>query len=76
MMYNNLALETLSFGVQTKGLHLLLKMIVLDEFEEKDDSTLPFMPQEALFYCTKLYTSWQSINNQFIPNTQLPNVYT
>ena len=37
-------------------------------FEEKYYSTLPCMPQEALDYCTKLYTLGQSINDHFVPN--------
>ena len=45
-------------------------------FEEKDDSTLPFTPQEAMDYYTKLYTSRQSINDHFVSNTQFPNVFT
>ena len=45
-------------------------------FKEKDDSTLPFTPQEAIDYCTKLYTLGQSINIHFIPNAQLPDDFT
>ena len=62
-----------------KELHLLLKRdpkLFWKSFEEKDDLTLPFTPQEAVDYCTKLYTSGQSINDHFVPNTQLPNVFT
>ena len=62
-----------------KELHLLLKSdpkLFWKSFEEKDDSTLPFTPQEAIDYCTKLYTSGQSINDHFVPNIQLPNVFT
>jgi hypothetical protein len=45
-----------------------------ESFEEKDDSTLPFAPQEAVDYYTKLYTPRQSIDDHFVPNTQFPNV--
>ena len=37
-------------------------------FEEKDDLTLPFTSQEAIDYCTKSYTSGQSLNDDFVPN--------
>ena len=53
-----------------KDLHLLLKSdpwLFWKSFEEKYNLTLLFTPQEAVDYCTKLYTSSQSINDQFVP---------
>jgi hypothetical protein len=47
----------------------------LEELEEKVDSTLPFMPQEVVDYCTKSYNLEQSIIDHFVPNIQLPNVF-
>ena len=61
-----------------KELHLLLKSdpkLFWKSFEEKDDSTLSFTPQEVVDYCTKLYTLGQSIIDHFVPNIQLPDVF-
>lgn len=44
-------------------------------FEEKDYLTLPFTPQEAIDYCTCLYTSVESINDHFVPIIQLLDVF-
>ena len=38
--------------------------------------TLPFTPQEAVDYCTKLYTSRQIINDHVVMNIQLFHVFT
>ena len=61
-----------------KELHLIFKRnpkLFWKSFKENDDSTLPFMPQEAIDYCTKLYTSHQSINDRFVPTIQLLDVF-
>ena len=62
-----------------KKLNLLLEnypFLFWKSFEENDDLTLPFTPQEVVVYCTKLYTSCQSINDHFVPLIQVPNVFT
>jgi len=37
----------------------------------KDNSTLPFTPQEALYYCTKMYTFGEIVCGYFVLNSQL-----
>lgn len=48
---------------------------ILEELEEKMDSTLPFMPWKVVDYCTIPYTSRQSIIDHFVPNIPLSNVF-
>ena len=61
-----------------KDLHLLLNSdprLFWKSCEEKLDSTLPFTPQEAIDYCTKLCALGQIINDHFVPTIELPNVF-
>ena len=60
-----------------KDLHLLLKndpKLFWKRFEEKVNLTFSLKPQEVIDYCTKLYTSSQSINGYFVPTIQLLHV--
>ena len=66
-------------GAQTKGLHLPLKSdpnYFGRSLKGKDDSTLPFTPQEAVDYCTKKCTLRQNTNDHVVLNIQLLHVFT